>query len=299
MSKEEKKKEVKAKRKLNLSGKDDEPNKKSAKRQMPSTAVQITEYSTRQRTTIGNKQSNSLQNGKDKVAIQPKAGEKAQKKIRNDNISSQSSEGSNNNAIPALAGTSRAENPNRGAKRKSGEGMSKSASKKTTTPKTKNKGNNQLSQITDSQMTDDDSEGSEGGELIHPDNGYEGVKLRIDASEDDFTDSDSDESVKVKTPPPRRNSDTEEIPPEVIEKLKSNPAMQQFINDIVQTQVQSHLGEMEKKNNDGIKLDGKRDDTGKLTTGKKVNKDDGRDLICKPPSDTTIYRPALRKGVAE
>ena len=75
--------------------------------------------------------------------------------------------------------------------------------------------------------------------------------------------------------------------------------MQQFINDIVQTQVQSHLREMEKKNNDGIKLDGKRDDTGKLTTGKKVNKGDGRDLICKSPSDTTIYRPALRKGVAE
>ena len=129
MSKEEKKKEVKAKRKLNLSGKDDEPNKKSAKRQMPSTTVQITEYSTRQWTTIGNKQSNSSQNGNEKVAIQPKAGAKAQKKIRNDNISSLSSEGSNNNAIPTLAGTSTAENPNRGAKHKSGEGMSKSAPK--------------------------------------------------------------------------------------------------------------------------------------------------------------------------
>ena len=84
-------------------------------------------------------------------------------------------------------------------------------------------------------MGNDDTDCDEDG--IAPIDG-DGVTLRVDADEDEFTDSDLDESVKIKTP--LQDQDPEEIPTEVIERLKDHPMMQQFVDQMVTRQLREY-----------------------------------------------------------
>ena len=128
----------------------------------------------------------------------------------------------------------------------------------------------------------------DGTEVEVPDgpSAFDGIKLRVDASEDEFDDSDSDDddsdSVKIRTPvhtgPPPKG---EEIPPEVIKQLKQNPALHEYINSIVESRINERISQ-------------EKEERPRVTKGKAVQ--NIASSVQKSPSDTTIYHPALRKG---
>ena len=115
----------------------------------------------------------------------------------------------------------------------------------------------------------------------------DGVMVDVNISEDEeFTDELEGNMTQRKTSP------LEEIPPEVIEQLKSNEALNQYFGTLIEAGVSARLKEFNQTR--PVKKSGKE-------VVEKVIDSTNRGLneVAKSPSDTTIYRPALKKGLTE
>ena len=134
--------------------------------------------------------------------------------------------------------------------------------------------------------------------LLPPENDanqYDRITIGVQPSEDEFNDFDSDDGsshVVILKHKRANNTDRpsipadEEIPPEVIEQLKQHPQMQEFIADVVEQKLQERS-----RSSQGTTdmTGGSRHHQGNRVTTNQV----------KSPSDTTLYRPALNKGVTD
>ena len=293
MSKAERRTESRAKRNLELSSSGDETEAKNAKRSTVNTAVEITEYATRQRNAKSGKSLKAGENLPDK-------GKKKEKQTK------EKFQGSFEHPDPLEVVELR-------PKRKSGNTPGKSKAKTKPSEKSNKTGQSctkllNTTTAVDSEInfavrqgdginqTECDTDCDEEG--VAPVNS-DGITLRVDADEDEFIDSDSDDSVKIKTP--ARNDGSEEIPLEVIERLKEHPMMQEFVNEVVSNRIRKyesnsnfHRSEIANAGAAVAKRNGKESakELGKMT--KTLQRD-----FVKSPSDTTIYRPALMKGVNE
>ena len=123
---------------------------------------------------------------------------------------------------------------------------------------------------------------------------FDGIDLRV--NEDEFPNSDDDEVVIL--PKGKKSTEPEEIPPEVIEQLKANPALQAYFSDMVETSVEAKLKEHERQQSQSRKRQpDKRPGKSPMRGHENIN--DQRINVQKSPSDTTIYQPALAKGHME
>ena len=136
-------------------------------------------------------------------------------------------------------------------------------------------------------------------------NNYDGIEMGVHASNDDFTENEEDEDEEfLVIAPAKKTAEVEEIPPEVIEQLKSNLALKQYIGELVKAGIDARV----KLNS----ANGKKGETDGITDkfinaeiivdnnhkNNKVRRDScmTKNLIKKSPSDTTIYKQALLKN---
>ena len=291
MSKAERRTESRAKRKLELSSSGDETEAKNAKRLAANTAVEITKYATRQRNAKSGK---SLKTGENL----PNKGKKKEKQMKEKFQGSV--ERSNPLEVVELRPKRKSGNtPGKlKAKTKSSEKSSKSGQScpklLNTTTTVHIEINFSVGQGDGVRQTECDTNCDEEG--VAPIDS-DGITLRVDVDEDEFIDSASDDSVKIKTP--ARNEGSKEIPLEVIEHLKEHPMMQEFVNEVVSNRIReyessSNFQRSEIANAAVTKRNGRESakDLGKTTKSQQ------RDFV-KSPSDTMIYRLALMKGVNE
>ena len=114
----------------------------------------------------------------------------------------------------------------------------------------------------------------------------DGIEMDINPLDDNFTDDD-DEEDEVTIAPVGSNY-VEEIPAEVIEQLKSNPVLKQYIGDVVKATINSVK---KGKDNETDKQMEKSDSVKRTEIALKY--------AMKSPSDTTIYQPGLMKRTNE
>ena len=134
---------------------------------------------------------------------------------------------------------------------------------------------------------------------------FDGVNLRVNAEDDDFEDTmeSDDESDTMRLPKrtlPPSKEDPEEIPPEVIEQLKSNLALTKYLGDLIEARVDACFRERDSAEGTSNKK-GKRMSK-QMAPGNNLGKNNNNlnhqmVVAIKSPSDTTIYRPALAKGL--
>ena len=110
---------------------------------------------------------------------------------------------------------------------------------------------------------------------------YDHIEIDLNAPTNDSFDESFDSEDGVQILPQQRDENDEEIPPEVVEKLKEHPIMQQYIDGVVDAK----LRRMEKE-----LMELKRD-KGKRVINHKVS----NAITAKSPSDTTLYKPGLNK----
>ena len=132
----------------------------------------------------------------------------------------------------------------------------------------------------------------------------DGITVGVTASEDEFNESDDefDSEVAILPNDQGKKPVVEKIPAEVIESLKSNPDLAQYIGDMVEAQVDARLKARETTAQGSLwkKGKGKRSNELPQVTPQGVKEPhNGNTSFVKSPSDTTIYRPALRQGVSE
>ena len=148
---------------------------------------------------------------------------------------------------------------------------------------------------------------------------FDGVHLQVNAGEDDFNDDSDEDEVRV-LPIDRKQVPNEEIPPEVIEQLTKNAALKEYFSNLVEAGVDARMKAREKElqrqklpppptprrqessplaarlppvDSQGAKGQQRR------KTGMVDNSNVRMPTAQKSPSDTTIYRPALVKGLNE
>ena len=156
---------------------------------------------------------------------------------------------------------------------------------------------------------------------IPPDNDkfgyqYDGILVGVNESEDNFGDSDLENNDKEErsiepTKSTQQGTKLDEIPPEVVEQLKAHPVMQNYIAGVVEQKIQESLKSVRQEGNTLIMPTeilrqnlGSHDNPRELNANSNASHRRGsehvdRVLAAKSPSDTTIYRPALLKGVNE
>ena len=256
--------ESKAKRKLDMSDAHEVATKK-APRWGSSTAIEITQFASKN-DAVGKDVQESKQRRKS-VKINDSGKKETNKgklkKSQQGNISDKGTEtiSGNNNAIPKqLEVTETNMVPNSQTKKQKAKHSSK------TPPVNVRKGVEIPSTST--------MEG-ERNESIPYDSQYDCIELDINApAHDDFSDSDDSDCESVKIRP--NNHEEEDIPPEVVEKLKSHPIMVKYIGEVVDKRISQRESEFRTQNQQG----------------KHKNRQAN---MTKLPSDTTIYRSGLNR----
>ena len=261
--------ESKAKRKLDMNDVNDVAAKKAPKRGL-STAIEITQFASK-KDAIGKDAQGSKQrrkSGKIDNCNKKKANKSKQNKASQGNSSDTGAEANsdNNNAIPEQLDRIEANMVLNSQTKK------QKAKQSNKTPINIGKG----VEIPSTSVMEGDQN------VVNPfDNSqYDCIDLDINApAHDDFTDSDDSDCKSLKIHP--RNEEEENIPPEVIEKLKSHPIMVKYIGEVVDKRISHRESELRTQN----------------PQGKHMNKQMN---MTKSPSDTTIYRLGLnRESVKE
>ena len=130
---------------------------------------------------------------------------------------------------------------------------------------------------------------------------HDGIDVGVNTSDDEFqvSEAESEEEDGAVTSSESSSSgdnssseEEEEDPEEQFIKLSKHPRVQKILSDLVDQKVEQKVAETvgaARKHKDKKKK-GKKD---------KHNKGKSNEQLNKSPSDTTLYRPALRKGVEQ
>ena len=256
MVRQERNRDNRAKRKLDLDDKGDEQpqNKRTTS---ANTAIEVTEYVTRQKASTG---------------INPieKSSKVVNKTSLKGNESRSDKSGSNNNAIPEI--------PQRGVNKcnkvtsRNSKATTNSSSKGTSSGRKTGQGHQPP-------VNPSTSGCDKQSELIEGDlNVYDGVDVAVNPGDDPFFDMEEEEQ-RIDAP---RYGNEEPIPPEVIEQLKANPILKQYIGDVVKATLDS----VKKSSGENAASAGNKTNTTTIA-------------VTKSPSDTTIYRPAILHSMGQ
>ena len=84
-------------------------------------------------------------------------------------------------------------------------------------------------------------------DTINQDNFNDGILVNVNTSDDEFSEDEADRPLDRNPGRKVQPADIEEIPPEVIEKLKANPALNRYFGKLINAGVDARLKSMERQ----------------------------------------------------